>query len=88
MSNVLQDLLHPSPFHKFRGFYNCIGEMNKDPKVIEAIQSLKSDTRLAAGRRMCDFSEAVLHLLGVEEYTGDNKDVWLLIETNMGHVDE
>ena len=88
MSNVLRDLTDPLPIVKFRGFFNCVGEMNKEPEVIEALQSLKSDTRLAAGRRMCDFSEAVLHLLGVEEYTGDNKDVWLLIETNMGHVDE
>ena len=88
MSNVLDDLMHPLPIVKFRGFFNCIGEMNKDPEVIEALQFLKSDTRLAVGRRMCDFSDAVLHILGVEEYNGDNEDVWLLIETRMGHIND
>lgn len=71
--------------NRFAGLIECLDKKILNTEEIETIKRLKEDDVVVCGRMLSCYAFAILDILGIEKYSGNNIDIKRLInELNYG----
>ena len=85
---IVEGLNHPGCLFRINAIFSIYENDIHEEPFIKKLQLLKNDPAEIDRISVGDYSKAVLHLYGIEEYTGNKRYVWYLIRSKMDTVDE
>ncbi|MCD8383509.1 MAG: hypothetical protein LUC39_00930 [Clostridiales bacterium] len=77
---TFEKLRCPGTALRLQGIMDCYTKKQASDKEQQELQRLKNDDRRIAGRPIFAYAMAVLDLLGIEAYTGNDLDTAELIQ--------
>ena len=78
---ILEALSHKGLLVRINGIIFATKFRVKRPEIVETIKSLQSDSAWYDGYSVSQFATAGLHIMGEEDYVGDDETILELIES-------